>query len=375
MGHRLDGLRVMHVVPGYAPAQGGIETLIDGLAPQLLMDHGIHSSILAPRRWFERPDVWSSHGVAVESVDIPNTHAHTTGVTPIVRMFAAVRGAVERERPSVVHIHGIGHLLVPATRVAKASGIPTILHVHGSVHPQVMETEARAIRESTTVVAVSEPTAESIRDIAGRRAPVLVIGNGIPAPTEASRRTLPSTITMVGRLEPNKGFEHGIAALARLTRRFGSVQLRIIGVGESLIPLQRLAEDLGVARKVHFFGRCDRHLTREVIAESEVVLIPSLTIEGFSLVAAEAAFLGVPVVAYRTGGLSSTVLDGRTGIVVDRGDVSALAEALARVLTDTTLRSRLSEEARRHAQSAFSVESFADRIAGLYAAAVGVHGR
>lgn len=367
----VQGLRVLHVVPGYAPAQGGIETLVDGLGPQLQKDYGIRSSILAPRRWFERPDEFESHGMAVESVDIPNDHSGEPSVAPIVRMFAGIRRAFERQRPDLVHSHGIGHLLVATTRIAAASGVPVVHHIHGNVHLEILETQARVIRDSGCVLAVSEATAESIRTVAGRMGPIEVIPNGIPGPSIVREEREPGCVTMVGRLEPNKGFEHGIQAVARLGEHMPDVHLAIVGVGEGLLELQRLAAGLRVADRVHFLGRCSREETRAAMARSAVVLIPSLTIEGFSLVAAEAAFLGVPVVAYRTGGLASTVKDGVSGVLVDTGDVAELTTALDRLLGDPMLASRIARDAPLHARAAFDVEVFARRIASVYAARAG----
>lgn len=367
----LRGLRVLHVVPGYTPAQGGIETLVDGLGPQLRADLGIESSILAPRRWRERPDGFVSHGMPVESVDIPNDHSGETTVQPIVRMFAGVRRAIECQAPDVIHSHGIGHLLVATVRVARSMGLPIVFHIHGNIHAEILESQARVLREAGVIIAVSQPAADSVRDVIGFHGDLRVIDNGIPQPTKAWEHLRSNRIVMVGRFESNKGFDHGFAAVARLIVDIPDVEVTVVGVGEALIELQDVAHGLGIADRVHFVGRCSRERTRELMAQSSVVLIPSLTIEGFSLVAAEAAFLGVPVVAYRTGGLSSTVIDGESGLLVDTGDIDGLATALQRVLRDPELALRLSAGAQHHAEAAFSIRSFAQRIAGVYADAAG----
>lgn len=371
--HSLAGIRVMHVVPGYAPAQGGIETLVDGLGP-VLKARGITCSVLAPRRWFDRPDGFVSHGMAVESVDIPNDHSGEPTVTPMLRMFAGVRRAIQRQRPDVIHIHGIGHLLVAATRVAQSSAIPAVHHIHGNVHAEILQTASRAICESRTVIAVSDTTALSIRDVAGRTDPVEIIGNGIPQPRITNGGTR-SGLAMVGRLEPNKGFEHGIHAVARLKSRFPLLRLRVIGVGEGLIALQELAWSLGVANRVDFLGRCSRERTQQVIADSDAVIIPSLSIEGFSLVAAEAAFLSTPSVAYRTGGLATTVVDGISGVTAPTGDLDGLISGIARILDDHQLARQLGRGAYAFAKSTFDVNVFADRLADVYAAALDNHGK
>ena len=92
---------------------------------------------------------------------------------------------------------------------------------------------------------------------------------------------------------------------------------------------------------VIFKGRRDRPTTARLVAGSDVLCLPSRIMqsgaeEGFGLVLAEAHAAGVPVVAYRVGGIPKAVLDGRTGILVDPGDIRGLGDALRWVLTNSS---------------------------------------
>ena len=100
---------------------------------------------------------------------------------------------------------------------------------------------------------------------------------------------------------------------------------------------------------VRFAGVLEHAETRRAIADSTLVLAPSRTREGFSLVVAEAAMAGVPCIASRVGGLAETVQDGVTGILVPPEDVSGLAGAIAGVLTDRSRLQFLSTNAQRMA--------------------------
>jgi len=79
----------------------------------------------------------------------------------------------------------------------------------------------------------------------------------------------------------------------------------------------------------------------------------------------EAMRAGVPVVAADTGGVSTTVTDGVTGLLVPPGDPGALAAALRRLLADEALARRLADAARRRSHD-YSWPVLADRVLGLY---------
>jgi len=92
--------------------------------------------------------------------------------------------------------------------------------------------------------------------------------------------------------------------------------------------------------------------------------VPSYN-ESFGLVAAEAQATGTPVVAAAVGGLTTVVVDGETGLLLDTHDPDAWAHALGRVLLDDGLRARLAEGARARS-GAFSWEDTAERTLAVY---------
>jgi D-inositol-3-phosphate glycosyltransferase len=96
-----------------------------------------------------------------------------------------------------------------------------------------------------------------------------------------------------------------------------------------------------------------------------VCAVPSLT-ESFGLVALEAMACGTPVVGTRVGGLQMLIEDGESGLLVPAGDYQALAEQIARVLTDARLRMHLGHGARDRAEH-FTWRAVGDRVEALYA--------
>src|SRR5438552_979107 len=90
-----------------------------------------------------------------------------------------------------------------------------------------------------------------------------------------------------------------------------------------------------------------------------------LEAEGFGIVFLEAAACGLPAVAGRSGGAGEAVDDGSTGFVVDPLDAGAVAEALARLLADPTLRRAMGAAARARAETAFAYDRLAARLSPL----------
>lgn len=155
----------------------------------------------------------------------------------------------------------------------------------------------------------------------------------------------------VGRLEPIKGLETLLDAMARIG---GGARLYIVG-GDSDEPssahaarLRTRVARLGLERRVRFLGAQPQRRLRYFYAAAEATVMPSYY-ESFGMVALEAMACGSPVVASRVGGLTTTVKDGVTGYLVPEGDAGALSERLERLLHDPETRARLGREASRWA--------------------------
>ena len=163
-----------------------------------------------------------------------------------------------------------------------------------------------------------------------------------------------------------KGFDLAIVALAAVRRSGFDAELTLIGQGENRKFFVETAAAHGVAEHVRFAGVLDRVETRRAIANSTLVLVPSRTREGFSLVAAEAASCGVPCVAARTGGLPETVEDGVTGVLVPPEDAEALAAAIVGLLGDRAGLRDLGANARRMARGKFDMDRCVESYLNVY---------
>ena len=174
-------------------------------------------------------------------------------------------------------------------------------------------------------------------------------------------------VLSVGRIEPLKGFDILIRSLAEMTER-DHVTLLIVGGDDRAAPevarLQAIADEVGVADQVRFVGAIPHEALHLYYCAADVVAVPSFY-ESFGLVAVEAMACGVPVVASRVGGLTSTVADGRTGYLIPWRCPGPFAEKLDLLLENESLRHALGAAAARSMQ-AYSWGAVAAALLDLY---------
>jgi FkbM family methyltransferase len=178
-------------------------------------------------------------------------------------------------------------------------------------------------------------------------------------------------VGVVGRLHTaQKGQDVLIRAMRTLRVRYGDAFLLLVGDGPDRARCEALVHQLGLDAAVHFAG--SREDIPDVLAALDLVIIPSVCDDGLPLVAIEACAAGRPVVAFDSGGLPEVVMHGETGIIVPKGSIDGLAEAIIRILEDSDLAKRLGENGRRYA-SRFSLSGHVNQLMDLYEAALDEH--
>lgn len=198
-------------------------------------------------------------------------------------------------------------------------------------------------------VAVSGRTRDELVELGVCREHIAVIHNGTDEPlnTDLPRAERP-TIVVLGRLVPHKRVEHAIDVVAALRHRHPGLRLRVIGAGWWADRIRDHARARNVTDCVELLGFVDERLKHAELAGAWLALAPSVK-EGWGLNVVEAASHGVPTIAYHgAGGLSESIEDGRTGLLVrSLADLTAAADQLLR---DTEHRVMLGKAARLHAR-------------------------
>ncbi len=183
-------------------------------------------------------------------------------------------------------------------------------------------------------------------------------------------------LVFVGRIEPLKGLETLLRAVAQLRDRgvceCDQLALSIIG-GDPDDPAARNAElarimalrdELALEGLVTFLGKQDQDTLPDYYAAADAVVMPS-HYESFGMVALEAMACGTPVIASEVGGLAFLIKDGETGYHVPDRDPGALADRICAIISDPILRARMGGQAVEYAQS-YSWRVIAERLMGVY---------
>ncbi|MEK7426950.1 MAG: glycosyltransferase family 4 protein [Actinomycetota bacterium] len=233
-------------------------------------------------------------------------------------------------------------------------------HVHGPMWGQILPAplagfgrvlEARLappFYRRTQVVTPSDATRDELLEIGFRPARVLAVPNGVSEAFAPGGERSPAPLVVgVGRMAPVKRFDELIraAAVARVT--VADLRLVVVGSGPMFGELVSLVAELGAEEWVTFAGQLTHHELVALYQSAWVVASASLA-EGWGLTLTEAAACGTPAVATDIRGHRSSVVDGTTGVLAP---LPELGSALARVLSDDALRSRLGDAALARART------------------------
>lgn len=170
-------------------------------------------------------------------------------------------------------------------------------------------------------------------------------------------------ILFLGRLNVDKGLREMAQAMSLLDSDFPGVHWLVVGPDEGgmVEHLRSVGDVLGT--RLHFEGFT--RVPESYMAAADIFCLPSYR-EGFGSSVLEAAATGVPAVATRIYGLSDAVEDNVTGLLVEPRDAKGLATALARLLSDLPLASRMGEAARRRAVTQFSSSRIVEGLRAFY---------
>lgn len=168
------------------------------------------------------------------------------------------------------------------------------------------------------------------------------------------RQQGPYELLSTGRLHWAKGLEYALLAVRELVDAGHSVHYRIIGGGPEEGRLRFAIHDLGLGDHVTLAGRQSADAVRRALEQADVYVLPSIS-EGISNAALEAMAMQLPVVTTDVGGMTEAIEHGREGLVVPSRAPAALARAIASLLGDPALRSRLGSAGRQRIERQFTI--------------------
>jgi len=274
-----------------------------------------------------------------------------------------------------------------AWAIARLTGKPVLIYAHGEEltgwgRGRKFETSCFILRRADAILSNSDFTRDTLVSLmgveAGRVAVVYPTVDeerfrpGLPADDLRSSlgvRPGQHLVLSVGRLMRRKGFDNVIRALPMLRARGIDAHYAVIGIGEDREHLSDLAQQHGVADRVHLLGHVSYEDLPRWYCASDLFAMPNRDIggdtEGFGLVFLEAAAAGRPAVSGIAGGTGSAIVDGVTGLRVDGEQPQAIAEALARLLSNPDEAEQMGRSARKRVLENFTHQRRVDQLREL----------
>ena len=287
--------------------------------------------------------------------------------------IAALVKVCREFRPDVLVAHGFSEHLWGryAGLLAK---VPHLVHVEHNTrerYPRWRLAQTRWLAKRTDrIVGCSEGVRRVLLEMGMPPARTIAIPNGVRLQPFADAEAQPFAqripgIVMVARFSRQKDHATLLRAVALLRERGLSPPLLFAGGGKDLHrrPLEKLADELGIAAQVQFLGVV-RDVPQCLMAHQLCVL--STHYEGMPLALLEGMAAGCAVVGSAVPGVREVLDDGVDGLLVAEADAPALADALERVLRDPPFGARLAAAARRAAAEKYSRERMNRRYEELF---------
>ena len=287
-----------------------------------------------------------------------------------LRCVPALRQIIREGHFDVVHFHTKrAHGLSPWLPPKRTKPVYLVTRRMDYPERKGWRTSLLYNRQVDGVVAISQTIADLLASAGVDGHKIRVIPSGVETPRFAAvpgaRRSWESVkvVGSVGALEERKGHRFLLEAAARLKARGLKLEYRIAGMGSLRQQLQHHVDRLGLKEDVRFFNFVKD--TAPFLADIDLFVMPSLS-EGLGVAALEAMAAGRPVIASRVGGLAESVIEGVTGLLVEPGDIGALAQAIEKLVREPALAESMAARGRDRVEQNFTMEQMALKNEAYY---------
>jgi glycosyltransferase involved in cell wall biosynthesis len=376
-------LKILQINKCYPPHIGGIERMVEGYAHGLIA-RGHQATVLC----FQD----DATPTAIENPQADLT-VHRLGARIRSGKWAISRAFFSKLQQlaatnDVLHFHEpfpVGAMAGAALTLNK----PIIVSWHadvmrlGPLKHALDKVQAQLCQRAAQIICLSSDVAQSSRVLGPHLHKVTVIPPGLTLPvthgqeaelierraTQLAAQIGRPFILCVGRLVPYKGYDVLLNAMAQT-----KATVVIIGKGELHHALMATAAELGVTDRLHIIETVTDSELRAWYRACTVFALPSVSkAEAFGLVQIEAMVAGKPIIntALETA-VPIVSPHGVTGLTVAPHNADQLASAIARLMSDQTLRETYGAAARQRAQTLYSNTAMMDALLGVYANATGL---
>ena len=361
--------------------QGGVEASVYGLVQALAKNHTV--DVFDIPRIGEKDRVERYGNLTIHRYANSGTHNKDA----VLRLKEIVRDIVALG-PDVCHVHGTGAFSKAIYSAIRHHGILTMVTVHGLLREEKKQAlkrhfslkhlcqyivQTRDEREMLNVVPRAIVDTAYVKDKLNayglNHIPEMhVIPQGIDETFYSIQCNPKSNVILcVGAIAPRKGHIYTVEMFEQLRKKGIEAKLRIIGSLADNGYYEQLKQKCTESPYCASI-RIDVNVPREVLlrayADAKLFVLHSRE-ESQGIVFAEAMATGLPVVATKIGGIPYVVAEGKSGLLCPYGDIQAMTEMVATLMTDEARWKEFSKEARVIAQN-YSWKDIAERIAELY---------
>lgn len=269
---------------------------------------------------------------------------------------------------------------------AKFSKLSCICIAHGMEFPDQTSQKKKAritktLSQAHLILANSQFTADRVEPYTANTSLTHILHPGVTPPPKPTKEDLPTIndliaqhspiLLTVGRLEPRKGQDKIIEVLPQLLTEHPQLLYLVAGSGPLQETLATRAQELGVSANVKFCGRVSDGERSALLQKADIFAMPCRavgdSVEGFGIVYIEAAMLGLPSLAGRTGGAGDAVIDGHTGMLCDGDSENDVCLSIKKMLNDRQALKAMGQHAQHRAQTELQWEQVARKLLDLCA--------
>ena len=270
----------------------------------------------------------------------------------------------------IVHIH---FSLPPSAyrkytffKLAKMMGKKTVIHLHcGSQIDDIWRgVYQKMFEQCDCSIVLSEGLKAKIEEHTGTAAKIRVIYNPCPVITNTAKYEKKNYVLFSGTLYEGKGDKDLIRAFSKVADAHKDWRVVLAGNGE-VKQARELSDQLGVSEQVQLLGWVGGEAKHRIFREAKVLCLPSYA-EGFPMAVLDAWAYGLPVVTTPVGGIPDVAVDGGNMLLFNPGDINTLAEKLDLIMSDETLRDKLSASSSKMASEKFNLNTITAQVAEIY---------
>ena len=278
------------------------------------------------------------------------------------------------KKPFIHTIHGV---LADEYEQAKKNGYPSIRGRAANYFMQrLSKLEGETAKNATIIVTISNYSLEKIQkyyDI--EQSKVRIVPNGVdlekfkPMDNKAVRQQFglgnEPCVLFVGSLIPRKGLPFLVEAAKKVVKDRADTKFLIVGDGPLKRQMSNSLETANLSGNFKFLGNLNDDLIPKVYNCADLFVLPSIQ-EGQGIVLLEAQASGKPLVAFDVGGVNEAVQNQETGLLVEGGNIEALADALLKLLTDKTLMEKMGSNGRKFVSENYTWDICAQKMLKVY---------